>query len=86
MSDSEVSWRDYLELTKPTVVALMLLTSAIGMFLSVPIMVMLLVVCSHVPALRPIAILLSRQGLPESEKELDESAERDLFSQIQRNT
>lgn len=57
-----------------------------GMFLSVPIMVMLLVVCSHVPALRPIAILLSRQGLPESEKELDESAERDLFSQIQRNT
>lgn len=38
-----------------------------GMFLSVPIMVMMLVVCSHVPALRPIAILLSREGLPESE-------------------
>ena len=38
-----------------------------GMFLSVPIMVMLLVVCSHVPALRPVAILLSREGLPEEE-------------------
>jgi AI-2 transport protein TqsA len=37
------------------------------MFLSVPIMVMLLVVCSHVPALRPIAILLSREGLPDNE-------------------
>ena len=43
-----------------------------GMFLSVPIMVSLLVVCSHVPALRPFAILLSREGLPESEAQLDE--------------
>lgn len=51
-----------------------------GMFLSVPIMVMMLVVCSHVPALRPIAILLSREGLPESERTLDESAESDLFN------
>ena len=41
-----------------------------GMFLSVPIMVMLLVVCSHVPSLRPIAILLSREGLPEAETTL----------------
>ena len=38
-----------------------------GMFLSVPIMVMLLVVCSHIPALRPVAILLSREGLPDNE-------------------
>jgi predicted PurR-regulated permease PerM len=43
-----------------------------GMFLSVPIMVSLLVVCSHVRALRPIAILLSRQGLPEAEEALDD--------------
>ena len=50
-----------------------------GMFLSVPIMVMLMVVCSHVPALRPIAILLSREGLPETERSLDEKAELDLF-------
>ncbi len=42
-----------------------------GMFLSVPIMVMLLVVCSHVPALRPIAILLSREGLPDTDGLLD---------------
>jgi predicted PurR-regulated permease PerM len=44
-----------------------------GMFLSVPIMVMMLVVCSHVPALRPIAILLSREGLPDGEERLDKS-------------
>ncbi len=52
-----------------------------GMFLSVPIMVMLLVVCSHVPSLRPMAILLSREGLPESEKMLDQPPELDLFGQ-----
>lgn len=33
------SWRDYLELTKPNVVALMILTTVIGMFLAVPGMV-----------------------------------------------
>jgi len=38
-----------------------------GMFLSVPIMVGIMIVCSHVPNLRPIAILLSREGLPEAE-------------------
>jgi protoheme IX farnesyltransferase len=43
MSEAAVAaragWRDYLELTKPGVVALMILTSAIGMFMSVPGMV-----------------------------------------------
>ena len=34
----------------------------VGMFLAVPIMVIVMIVCSHVPALRPIAILLSRDG------------------------
>jgi AI-2 transport protein TqsA len=34
---------------------------------------MMLVVCSHVPALRPIAILLSREGLPDGEERLDKS-------------
>jgi predicted PurR-regulated permease PerM len=38
-----------------------------GMFLSVPIMVAVMIVCSHVPGLRPIAVLLSREGLPEEE-------------------
>ena len=39
-TDTEkTSFRDYLELTKPKVVALMILTSIIGMFLSVPGMV-----------------------------------------------
>ncbi|WP_294607052.1 AI-2E family transporter [uncultured Roseovarius sp.] len=42
-----------------------------GMFLSVPIMVALMIVCSHVPGLRPVAILLSREGLPESTTDLE---------------
>jgi len=44
-----------------------------GMFLSVPIMVMLLVVCSHVPDLRPLAILLSREGLPDPDVKTGET-------------
>lgn len=35
-AQSAANWRDYLELTKPRVVALMLITSAIGMLLSTP--------------------------------------------------
>jgi len=35
----KATWRDYLELTKPNVVALMILTTVIGMFLAVPGMV-----------------------------------------------
>lgn len=41
-----------------------------GMFLSVPIMVALMIICSEIPALRPVAILLSREGLPEPETAL----------------
>jgi heme o synthase len=37
--ESRAIWRDYLELTKPRVVALMILTSVIGMLLAVPGMV-----------------------------------------------
>jgi len=36
-----------------------------GMFLAVPIMVGVMIVCTHIPPLRPIAVLLSREGLPE---------------------
>lgn len=42
MSESSIAvagWRDYLELTKPRVVLLMLLCAAVGMFLAVPGMV-----------------------------------------------
>ena len=39
VSAEKGSWRDYLEMCKPKVVALMLLTSVIGMFLSIPGMV-----------------------------------------------
>lgn len=38
-----------------------------GMFLAVPIMVMMLVICSHVTGLRPVAVLLSREGLPDTD-------------------
>ena len=38
-AQGRASWRDYWELTKPTVVALMILTSVIGMFMAVPGMV-----------------------------------------------
>lgn len=36
LEESGASWRDYLELTKPGVVALMILTSVIGMCMAVP--------------------------------------------------
>lgn len=39
LTQSRPIWRDYLELCKPRVVALMLLTSVIGMFLAMPTMV-----------------------------------------------
>ena len=41
-----------------------------GMFLSVPIMVAAIIVCSHVPGLRPMAVLLSREGLPDLDTDL----------------
>lgn len=37
----------------------------IGMFLAVPIMVSIMIVCSHIRGLRPVAVLLSREGLPD---------------------
>ncbi len=36
-----------------------------GMFLAVPIMVAIMIICSHIPSARAVAILLSREGLPE---------------------
>lgn len=41
-----------------------------GMFLSVPIMVAAMIVCSHVRELRPVAVLLSREGLPDMNTDL----------------
>lgn len=38
-----------------------------GMFLAVPIMVALMIVCAQSPTLRPLAVILSREGLPETE-------------------
>lgn len=39
-----------------------------GMFLAVPIMVALMIVCSHIPGARAMAILLSREGLPDEDE------------------
>ena len=36
-----------------------------GMFLAVPIMVAIMIVCAHIPWLRPVAVLLSREGHPD---------------------
>jgi predicted PurR-regulated permease PerM len=41
-----------------------------GMFLSVPIMVAIMIICSHIPELRGVAVLLSREGLPDTESDL----------------
>lgn len=40
-----------------------------GMFLAVPIMVALMIVCAHIPWLRPVAVMLSREGLPDDGSE-----------------
>lgn len=43
----------------------------VGMFLAVPIMVSIMIICSHIPSLKPFAILLSREGFPDLDLELD---------------
>lgn len=53
----------------------------VGMFLAVPIMVSIMIVCSHTRRLRPIAILLSREGFPD----LDLDLERREHAQEQRD-
>lgn len=51
-----------------------------GMFLSVPIMVAAMIVCSHVAELRPIAVLLSREGLPDLETDLPKRSLRQTLA------
>ncbi len=62
-----------------------------GMFLAVPFMVAVMIVCSHIPAARPVAVLLSREGLPEEEFPLippeadvtsDDAAEEKHFGRV----
>ncbi|MCO8145147.1 AI-2E family transporter [Rhodovulum tesquicola] len=45
-----------------------------GMFLAVPIMVSVMIVCSQIAWLRPVAVLLSREGLPDAD--MDDAAAR----------
>ena len=47
-----------------------------GMFLAVPIMGAVMSVCAHIPWLRPIAVLLSHEGLPDQD-EPEEPQHRD---------
>lgn len=47
----------------------------VGMFLAVPIMVSIMIICSQIRPLRPVAILLSREGLPELDAELGSQAD-----------
>ena len=43
----------------------------VGMFLAVPIMVSIMIVCSHIKSLRPLAILLSRDGFPDLDLDVE---------------
>lgn len=54
-----------------------------GMFLAVPFMVAVMIVCSHIPAARPVAVLLSREGLPEEEFPLSQRAPEDEVEERQ---
>ncbi|MBL4916831.1 AI-2E family transporter [Szabonella alba] len=47
-----------------------------GAFLAVPVLVATMIVCTHIPAARPVAILISRDGLPEfdEDREAQETA------------
>ncbi|ODM50541.1 AI-2E family transporter [Ruegeria sp. PBVC088] len=47
----------------------------VGMFLAVPIMVSIMIICSHIPRVRPVAILLSREGLPDLDLEMEPEQE-----------
>lgn len=49
----------------------------VGMFLAVPIMVSIMIVCSHTRRLRPVAILLSREGFPDLDLDLDHKSKID---------
>lgn len=42
----------------------------VGMFLAVPMMVSIMIICSHIQSLRPVAILMSREGLPDLDLEV----------------
>lgn len=48
-----------------------------GMFLSVPIMVALMIVFSEIPVTRPLAVLLSREGLPEDSRNYEQPGRED---------
>lgn len=42
----------------------------VGMFLAVPMMVSIMIICSHIKSLRPVAVLMSREGLPDLDLEV----------------
>jgi predicted PurR-regulated permease PerM len=45
----------------------------VGMFLAVPLMVVIMIVCSHFQATRPIAIIMSARGeLPTEDARLED--------------
>lgn len=45
----------------------------VGMFLAVPMMVSIMIICSHIQSLRPVAILMSREGLPDLDLEVGDT-------------
>jgi AI-2 transport protein TqsA len=49
-----------------------------GMFLAVPIMVSIMIICAHVPSLRPVAVLLSREGLLDEDGDKEGATPRNI--------
>ena len=52
-----------------------------GMFLAVPIMVSVMIVCSHIKGLRPVAVILSREGLPDVDSDFEDRPQLNNLSQ-----
>lgn len=44
-----------------------------GAFLAVPILVAAMIICAHIPSARPVAILISREGLPDFDDDLKDA-------------
>ncbi len=46
-----------------------------GAFLAVPILVAVMIICAHIPSARPVAIMISREGLPDFEDDAREATQ-----------
>ena len=71
-SNPVTNWRDYYEMCKPRVVMLMILTSLVGMFLAVPLTMLLKVTLSDSDEFKWFAVFLGSSDL-EKDSQSDEA-------------